>query len=254
MNFLLYARQGSVTGQRLADYLGIERGREGPDERPDFMIRWGSRSTVPYVPDRNTINRLTALNGAAGRLAQMRTMAAAGVSVPRYGTDPYGMGRPLIARRDDGEQTFGGRDIRFIERQYDVPEADFYTEYIDKDREFRVHVIAGRIAKVAEKIPNDGDARDQVVWNYDNGFRFINPQAEVPDRVQLTAIAAVGAFGLDFGAVDVILEGRNPYVLEVNTAPALDRPNLEMYGDRLADLIALREYPGMDNVEWEEAA
>jgi glutathione synthase/RimK-type ligase-like ATP-grasp enzyme len=122
-------------------------------------------------------------------------------------------------------------DLNVCERLSDIYRAcqkyDKYyiSEYIKKDKEWRVFVVSGRVAAVVEKIPVDPD---EVSWGcVEQGqFRYV-PWTEWPLFVTQKAVDAFLMSGLDFGAVDVIScsaglsEPNRAYVLEINTAPEL---------------------------------
>jgi glutathione synthase/RimK-type ligase-like ATP-grasp enzyme len=59
-----------------------------------------------------------------------------------------------------------------------------------------------------------------------NDVRFTSP--EIEEKVRSYSVAAVKALGLDFGAVDIIVnkKGTEAYVLEVNTAPGIESPTV----------------------------
>ncbi len=140
-------------------------------------------------------------------------------------------GREVLGRDYTGSC---GDDISFIQEDRDGwMESEFWVEYIKKDDEYRVHVMADDLIliqkKVARKRDVDGNAIDlsQVdfrIRNHDNGFIFIREGFTCPERVVDCAKAAVKALGLDFGAVDVMnlwRDEKKAYLLEVNTAPGL---------------------------------
>lgn len=90
-------------------------------------------------------------------------------------------------------------------------------------------------------------AESQIIRNNDHGWGFhnMNDIANVPSDVIVQALRAVKAIGLDFGAVDVISTDekyqdgtRKAYVLEINTAPGLRDKNLQLYADRLSNILA----------------
>lgn len=67
-----------------------------------------------------------------------------------------------------------------------------------------------------------------MVRNLNSGWVYsVNFEPQETDPINLikgVALDAVGAAGLDFGAVDIIVDKKTntPRVLEVNTAPGLD--------------------------------
>ena len=95
----------------------------------------------------------------------------------------------------------------------------YLSEYIEKDKEFRVVIMQNRVLFVVEKIP---DTTDTIAWNVANGGRFENVRFGDWNLKALDyAIKAHKLAGLDYSAVDVITKGDEVYVLEVNTAPQI---------------------------------
>lgn len=95
--------------------------------------------------------------------------------------------------------------------------ATHFMEYIDIEREFRVHIVNGKSIKISQK---------SIVGNHRNGARFEYPHDfNHKKTLRRAAIQAVEALGLDFGAVDIMWANGQPYVAEVNTAPCLTDRN-----------------------------
>ena len=98
---------------------------------------------------------------------------------------------------------------------------DWYaSEYIKKVAEYRVYVVNGRVATVAEKTPDNPGA---VAWNVAQGGRFdVVRWGSWPLEVCRVAIEGFRYSGLDFGGVDVMVdEGGRAYLIEINSAPSL---------------------------------
>ena len=153
--------------------------------------------------------------------------------MPKWTTDPAVAAdwNVCVSRTDlRGSQ---GAGIVITERGTQPPEAPLYTRYIKKDQEWRVHVAFGQVIDVTRKIrdPNR-EVTNWSVRSLSNGFIFARQSGEASDAIKNAAVAAVEHFGLDFGAVDIITTRRgNPYVLEINTAPALINTTAERYID-----------------------
>jgi glutathione synthase/RimK-type ligase-like ATP-grasp enzyme len=99
----------------------------------------------------------------------------------------------------------------------------YASKYINKVSEYRITFVQGRVVWVAKKTPGDPNA---IAWNVARGGRFDNVRwDDWPLRAVRIAREAFVLSGLDFGAVDVMLdaEGR-PYVLEINSAPSQTSP------------------------------
>ena len=96
----------------------------------------------------------------------------------------------------------------------------FYVSfYINKVSEYRITFVQGRVVWVAKKTPGDPNA---IAWNVARGGRFDNVRwDDWPLRAVRVAREAFVLSGLDFGAVDVMLDAEGkPYVLEINSAPS----------------------------------
>jgi len=252
--FLLYHGSSHVTGNRLGDYLGIPHGRECNDPI-DYLIRWGSRTTVSYRPNETVINSLSSLRNNNNKLESLQQLENGGIPVPEYTTDrdeiSETFGYPALGRAESHTR---GEDINLIMQWRDAyltSGNDYFVEYIPTQMEYRMHVIDGEVVKIHEKRLRSEADNHPFIRNHETGWIFMEPRDEAPPD-QL-AIDAVGALGMDFGAVDVIrAEDGNCYVLEVNSAPSLDEANLERYGDAFAEIIGLDEPAGMEHVEWDD--
>lgn len=245
-NYVLYAGASHVTGKKLAHYLGIEDyGKNDPDRRVDQLLRWGSRRSIRFIPSDQTINLRRAIGNASDKLDALGMMERAGVPVPNYSTSYSQLNFPMLARTNGDMQ---GRGIVPIMQSQDISannlSPDFYSEYVPTKLEYRVHVVDGEIVKVSQKVLENPDDYDPFVRNYETGYVFKNPRTRHPGISQ--AVAAVNALELDFGAVDLVIgEDDRPYVLEVNTAPALQEGvSLEAYGDKIAEIMGITDYPG----------
>jgi hypothetical protein len=251
--YLLYHGASHVTGNRLGDYLGIPHGR-GCEQRYDYLIRWGSRSGAGYRPRETVINSQNALRDNSDKLNSLRVLADSGVPVPEWTTDrdeiSEAFGYPALGRAENHTR---GEDINLIMQWRDAyltSGNDYFVEYIPTDYEYRAHVVNGEVIKWHEKRLRSEADNHPFIRNHETGWVFLNPREETPPD-QL-AIDAVGALGMDFGAVDMIrAEDGDHYVLEVNSAPSLDEANLERYGDALAEQVGI-EPAGLDAVEWDD--
>lgn len=128
---------------------------------------------------------------------------------------------PVVGRKERHRQ---GQGLHVCRTEADVV-SSFHSGcthwlrwYEGVEREYRVHVIAGKVIKTSEKMGGSGSVRTHA-----NGWRFASPELPVTSRraVSSAAKAAVASLGLDIGAVDVIQVDGRPYVLEVNSAPSL---------------------------------
>lgn len=158
-----------------------------------------------------------------------------------------------IEATDAGETVFGrsftgscGLDIVTLDQDvHKFNDSDFWVLYKKKKAEFRIHVflidgkatVVDRQQKVLRAVdpltdePVDRSKVNFMIRNHRNGFIFARNEIDVPLDVEVQALAAFTASGLDFGAVDVIWnehEGK-AYVLEINTAPGLEGSTVDTY-------------------------
>lgn len=242
----------SDSARALANALTLKRVR--PERlaylRPRLVINWGCSLAENY--GNRFINRPEVVLTAKNKVLTFDLFNANQVSIPKYAT--------LRMYRNEGinwdgitlarlNVTGSGGDGIVVVREGDVvPEAPLYVEYIRKNAEYRVHVVRGEAICVQQKRKREGVEQDRnsaLIRNYDNGWVFAVNNVEfanedVKSQVVSESIKAVQALGLDFGAVDVIVnrEGTKAYVLEVNTAPGIESPTvLEAYRTTFTRII-----------------
>jgi len=212
---VVVARGSRLTGQLLA---GMLQGVAG-----DATVSYGVRLS----PQKNVLN---AMAGGGNKYEELDRLAKAGIRVPWYcrsseiGTASPTL--PLLGRRYNHR---GGTDIRLCETPRSVrfwsQRRDFFTRFIDSDREYRVWVYRNSHLGTYEKVLRHAPKRPGMVGrNHGNGYAFELVHAEnVPREAVAVACKAIGALGLDFGAVDII-HGRDGeyYTLESNSAPGVE--------------------------------
>ena len=107
----------------------------------------------------------------------------------------------------------------------------FIVKYVPKAEEFRVHVLGDNIGGISQKVRNETHpSPNPHVWSRDRGWLQIDYNGRYSEQLKDLGIRAIKALQLDFGAVDIML-GRDGifYVLEVNTAPRLNRRRRKIY-------------------------
>jgi len=126
---------------------------------------------------------------------------------------------PLIGRAKyhlQGKGVIISNNIRDIKLD---TKSRYWSEIIDKDREYRVYVFFGKVIGMEEKIPKD---RNNIVWNFHAGnsvfksIKYIN----YPIDVCVLAIQAAKCINIDFSAVDIISKKNKHYILELNASPS----------------------------------
>lgn len=241
---------GRILGKLLTD-AGIVL-THGP---ADAHVCWGAGGA--YAP------ALNARCSGHNKLQELETMAHTGIqTVPFYyppaniWTLPY----PVLARK---LQHHGGFDIRYCKNAIRARRAlragrAFFTRYIPSTTEFRVWVYRKRHLGTYEKVLAHPEMKSRMIGrNHKNGYAFqLVNEANIPRLAVDMAIRSVGALGLDFGAVDILL-GRDGkfYVLETNSAPGVEGENRQVI-QALAKRIACwvqKGYPPRTEVTHEQA-
>jgi len=264
--YLLYHAASNETGERLGQYLGVEHGTDVPSGTYETLIRWGGRQRTGVSARCDaTIQPEHGIANASNKFEALQQLDNTGVPVPAFTQDRSDIGPandddehdlnwPVLGR---DEQHSRGSDIELLMQYRDaylVSGKHHYVDYIPTRLEYRMHVVDGDVIKVHEKrLRSEADMHPGWIRNQEHGWVFVNPREAPPDD-QL-AIDAIEALDLDFGAVDVIrAEGTDEeYVLEVNTAPSLDRNNLERYANALADSAGMRSpVGGHSAVDWSD--
>ena len=208
----------------------------------DYVINWGRGKMFSPA---TTVNKPHNVAAAINKYSAFAHMSAAGVSIPPYTQSKSKVkewldaGSTVFARTIlDGHE---GAGIVVIKTGDVIPNAPLYTKYIPKDREYRIHVMAGSIIDSVRKVLSSNAPADasKLIRNTANGYVFARREGPaktpivVPSSVHSEARKAVAALGLDFGAVDVIWSAKHQkaYVLEINTAPGIEGTTVQIYAN-----------------------
>lgn len=97
--------------------------------------------------------------------------------------------------------------------------ATHFLEYIDAPKEFRVHIFLGKSIRISEKAHTEF-----------HKYTTIKPTQHTR-HIRNAAKQAIAATGLDFGAVDILADESNAWVLEVNSAPGLGGSMPKLYAE-----------------------
>ena len=187
----------------------------------DILIRWGCTACHNGQFEINTSEMI---HLASDKIAARRKMIEKGIPCPRTffsKAEALAFNRyPIIGRQRQHSQ---GRRITISRSANDIMNdrrSAYWSEFIPKDREFRVYTFFGRILAVSEKIPNNPR---KIAWNKSlgNGVFKNLKVSELPRSVGLLALKAVHALNVDFSAVDCISKDGQAYVLEFNNSPEL---------------------------------
>lgn len=218
-----------------------------PKFKVRVRVRFGSTKDLRACDiDFNTIE---AINNTANKIVMKDKFLIADIDSPLYFENDEA-GREAIKRGMLGEKIFfkipfhsRGRGMVVYNTKEEALEqtAKGYFEQAQvSKREFRVHVMDGKVFCIDEKRPRDTSIRVEdrpEIKNMDSGFKFRRPMKSYPPEVESESIKAVEALGLDFGAADVGLNDEGVWIYEVNTAPSLRTKTRKLYQKALVALI-----------------
>lgn len=191
----------------------------------DILIRWGNRVSIPTNNNTITYNCMDAIKNATDKKLSRQLFMQKDVRTARLVTpDTVTPNQfPVIARpfvHSKGRNFVVLTDMVDFRNHYNRLNNEwYYSEFINKEREFRVHCAHGKVLAVMEKPAGVG-----IAWNRarnHEAFVRIYQNSYIKD-VCLQALNAMKAVGLDFGGVDVLYKGDKAYVIEVNTSPTLN--------------------------------
>jgi len=205
-----------------------------------LVFRWGTTSNVDCRNVVNTAEAIHRVNDKAGfRSLLMDNFfeGRAGLGEPLCPMTYLEMHMPQLLLWLEGHQIIvrprthaQGKHVYLCNNKAELDAAIarcgpgwYASEYINKVSEYRITFVQGRVVWVAKKTPGDPNA---IAWNVARGGRFDNVRwDDWPLRAVRVAREAFVLSGLDFGAVDVMLDAEGkPYVLEINSAPSQTSP------------------------------
>ena len=198
-----------------------------------IIIRWGNAIQID-TPGSIIYNEAKAIALASNKKRSREVFIENEISTPRPVTpNSTSISYPIIARPSThakGRNFVVLNNLSEFTRHYNInePQGWYYSEFVDKVREFRIHCAHGKILNYLEK-PNPKNGN--IAWNIaQNGEAFTNVKwSDYNYNVASEALKAIKALGLDFGGVDVMLDNEGKaWVLEVNTAATLSSAEYSM--------------------------
>lgn len=191
--------------------------------RREVIIRWGHSggSEFPRV-----VNRAEAIIRAADKPLALRLMAAAGVNVPTVfaagATLPEVRGVKYVIRPDSHAE---GNDFTLVSGGQRVPSGHHATKFIQPTREYR-YWFSGGDGITARRVPRHSEGQTdsdpcRAKWGYGSTRIPFSAQRREAEK-------AIRVCGLDLGAIDMLwaMDENKWYILEVNSAPSLDRQDV----------------------------
>lgn len=187
------------------------------------------------------------LNGQCNRFnkrTHLKKFVDAGLNAPLPMTDVNKVvrGKTYLARNVSHRK---GLDIIECHTPQELANAmhqrEFFVEWIPTATEYRAWVINEETLAIYEKQYKGQGEYQGVARNRRFGFKFVSmDMRKLPGAREIGTLAqkAVEVINLNWGAVDII-KGKDGkfYVLEVNTAPAIDSPDRKS-GQQLGRAIA----------------
>lgn len=236
VNVKLIRTFASNSAANLAKSLGIKRNKLKVWEprlfkKDKFLINWGN-SKIFNFGNRVIWNNPRAVQKAVNKQKTFEALREAGISIPEFYITPQEVPERTDKSRYIARSILNGHSgqgITVVDGTAEFPaNTKLITKYIKKKVELRVHVAFGKVILTVQKRRRNElqlEGEKALIRSYNNGWIFsTNISAEVTQDHLDMAIRAVQALGLDFGAVDMVLDYKTnlPYVLEVNTAPAIE--------------------------------
>lgn len=211
------------------------------------LLNWGNSNPMFSLHGATVLNKPEAVQAASNKLTSFKLMQMAGVRIPEF-TNDINVAKGWI---EDGRITLcrtllranSGRGIVIAKESCDLVQAPLYVKYIRKEKEYRLHVFKGKVIDLVEKRRKSNFGSNPLynkyIRSYEQGWVMTREGVTVSDDTKSEAVKAVEALGLDFGAVDVVInrEGK-PVVLEVNTAPGLMGSTLQSYKTAIKEWLS----------------
>jgi glutathione synthase/RimK-type ligase-like ATP-grasp enzyme len=217
----------------------VEVEKLGNIKETDWLIRWGCTARirndkVKVINKKDAIRETTDKGKFRFKVAKEGLAPKTWLNIFDYLAEYEEPNQfvPLIVRPSVHERSenlhFCGKIGELAEVVKKLGNDVYISEYIAKQKEYRVFVANGRAMIVAEKMPKD---RKEITWGcVEEGVLEYVPWSEWPNEVVECAIKSFNLSHLDFGAVDIMWKDGKAYFLEVNTAPEVWRYYSECFG------------------------
>lgn len=148
---------------------------------------------------------------------------------------------------DEASDALDEEYVRVTEANVELRQAPLYTRGVTNAGEYRVHVFDGDVILYQKKSRRVDEVTGEVVTaegadadvrNLASNWIYRTGNLKRLERVEQLAISAVNALGLDFGAVDIIMdENGDVYILEINCAPGLgNQDTVDAYAEAFLSL------------------
>lgn len=234
----------SSSAKFLANFLNIKRifpNKAYKYLKKDTLINWGYSSLPPVlinVKKYNIINPFESVANCVNKINCLTILRENNISCIDFTTNK----EEAVELLKKGNIVYcrtlinstKGNGIVIANTLEELVDSKLYTIYFKNTNEYRVHVFDGKIIDIQEKkrmseekLNSFGiskENRTKKIRNHGSGWCFCRENIVFPEIVGDTAIKAVKALGLTFGACDISFNSKknNCAVLEINTAPGLE--------------------------------
>lgn len=211
------------------DVIGLSHDPYPYTDDYNIVINWG-------VYDKNGKNSTGAIQCSSNKPNMRRMWISEGLDTVPVVNSESEISYPAVARPSYHQ---GGKEFYlFMNEDHIIDGVNtrqlyasgyYVSPYIEKDREYRVHVMDGAVLFVQEKSRESGE-KIMGNWNHTNGYIFRHLRwGDINGELTKMAIDAVRVAGLWFGAVDIMQKGDQYFLLEINTAPRLQGRSIQIY-------------------------
>lgn len=222
------------SGKKLAKALGVEYHDTKDLANTLVGVRWGNARGDKFKFE---LNKRDAIDLNVQKHKALEVMEEV-VRTPRRFMRTVPEGQKVVVRTFEHQEGIG---FRVQEGPFRLEPGEFAAEFIETDTERRVWWV-GNHFRAADRVKRQNDPAGpcRSRWGYE--------VCEVTENMKKFVKKAADAVGLDFGAADILWDpAKGNYVmLELNSAPALDTPQLleffkahieEMLVERFPDVV-----------------
>jgi hypothetical protein len=251
--FLLASKQGRFTGNLLAKKLNLYFTLDVSKiihNRGSIAVRFGNAQSFPGAVD-TECNSVESIIKMSNKQGLWRYLQESDVFAPKY--YPFNRGQallpdeiifPCLSRHGTHR---AGRDITVCNSPRDIPwGTEYLVNLVNTNREYRVHVLQGEVIKVFRKEPLT-DTSHRFIRSTYHGWRYALADLEqimCANSLVETAKKVSNTLGSFFCGIDMAWspkdERKEWVVWEVNSAPSLNTPSLELYTTKIRNYITGR--------------
>lgn len=199
----------------------------------DVVINWGSSEDKPC----KMLNGKVWVGVNKTKFFETISVSSAKDVIPAFWTsskDIPASEYPIVCRTTVTGQD--GAGITIAKTPAEIVPAKLYTKFIKAQKEYRIHVGKGpkeviEVLCVQRKGKLNGSTNPVTdIKTTSNDYVFVHGET-APDVVLDAAKRVLKVIGTDFGGFDVLYDGADAYVLEVNSAPELGKTACEAYAE-----------------------